>query len=160
VPHVWDCFQHKIVSSGLNTVAQSLKVLTQQNRKFMMQTPQLLVMKTNFGSITRTTEIARRGRQKRNGLDGAGSTFQTHRTRHRANSFPIAFRELRNSAALPGLFISYGSKALLSPELNPSVFKKNKTTNQQVLWFILLLVLSSLCLLWNVSICTLEAQHF
>lgn len=43
VSHVWNCFQYKIVSSSLSTVAQSLEVLTQQNRKLIMQTLWLLV---------------------------------------------------------------------------------------------------------------------
>lgn len=95
VPHVCDCFQYQIVSSGLNTIAQSLKVLTQQNRKFMMQTLRLLVVKTNIGSVTHTMEIVRRG--KAEGERAArGGPASVQWPRHWANPFPTALGELCN----------------------------------------------------------------
>lgn len=93
VPHDWNCFQHQTVSSALNTVAQSLKVLTQQNRKFMMQSLQLLVVKTNFVSIRGTMEIGKRrgGEQKRNKLEAVGATSKNtmDKTRRKFSSHYI-----------------------------------------------------------------------
>lgn len=155
VSHVWNCFQYKIVSSGLSTVAQSSEVLTQQNRKLMMQTLWLLVCENKLWKHYTHNGDSGRGKQKRNGPDGVGSTLNTQWTRRWANSFPITFRELWSCGTHRSVYQLWQR----GPSFTRTItFYLQKV--QQVPWLILLLELTSLCLFWNISIFILEPQQF